>query len=149
MLKVLYQSVIRRRWGEDMFYLKRYDQALLSFEIHEDSLEGQRCRTLEINEPCSAFLPIGLKTTNEGLMSWLRGRIIPRNRDYADTLLAKSGLSRHDTRGIYRACCGLSLNDSYWVVEDAFEGSFADYNLYEHDFVKALSLIAYTGYGSS
>lgn len=34
-------------------------------------------------------------------------------------------------------------------MEDAFEGSFADYNLYEHDFVKALSLIAYTGHGSS
>ena len=132
-----------------MFYLKHYDTTLLSFEIMEDSLEGQKCQIMEINEACSAFLPIGLKTTNEGLMSWLRGRIIPKNREYVDALLAKSGLSHNDTKGILQVCRGLSLNDSYWVVEDGFEGSFADYNLYEHDFVKVLSLIAYTGYGTS
>ena len=132
-----------------MFFLKQYDTVLLSFEIIEDPLEGQKCRIHGIDEAHSAMLPIGMKKTDEGLMSWLRSRIIPKNREYVDALLAKSGLSHNDTKGILLVCRGLSLNDSYWVVEEGFAGKYADYNLYEHDFVKELSLIAYTGYGTS
>jgi hypothetical protein len=132
-----------------VFYLKQYDTVLLSFEILEDPLEGQKCRIHEIDEAHANLLPVGLKKTDEGLMSWLRSRIIPKNREYVDALLAKSGLSHNDTKGILQVCRGLSLNDSYWVVEEGFNGKYADSNLYEHDFVKVLSLIAYTGYGSS
>ena len=132
-----------------MFYLKQYDTVLLSFEILEDPLEGQKCRIHKIDEAHANLLPVGLKKTDDGLMSWLRSRIIPKNREYVDALLAKSGLSHNDTKGILQVCRGLSLNDSYWVVEEGFNGKYADYNLYEHDFVKVLSLIAYTGYGSS
>ena len=132
-----------------MFYLKQYDTVLLSFEILEDPLEGQKCRIHKIDEAHANLLPVGLKKRDEGLMSWLRSRIIPKNREYVDALLAKSGLSHNDTKGILQVCRGLSLNDSYWVVEEGFNGKYADYNLYEHDFVKVLSLIAYTGYGSS
>ena len=132
-----------------VFYLKQYDTVLLSFEIIEDPLEGQKCRIHRIDEAHSDILPIGMKKTDEGLMSWLRSRIIPKNREYVDSLLAKSGLSHNDTKGILQVCRGLSLNDSYWVVEEGFTGKYADYNLYEHDFVKVLSLIAYTGYGTS
>ena len=132
-----------------VFYLKQYDTVLLSFEILEDPLEGQKCRIHEIDEAHANLLPVGLKKTDEGLMSWLRSRIIPKNREYVDALLAKSGLSHNDTKGILQVCRGLSLNDSYWVVEKGFNGKYADYNLYEHDFVKVLSLIACTGYGSA
>lgn len=44
---------------------------------------------------------------------------------------------------------GLSLNDSYWVVDESFDGKFADYNLYNNRFSEALSLVAYTGAGRS
>ncbi len=132
-----------------MFYLKLYDTVLVEFDIIEDPLEGQKCRIHAVDEAHSSLLPIGMKKTDEGLMSWLRSRIIPKNREYVDALLAKSGLSHHDTRGVLRVCRGLSLNDSYWVVEEGFTGKYADYNLYSHDFVKVLSLIAYTGYGTS
>ena len=132
-----------------MFCLKQYDTVLLTFEILEDPLEGQKCRIHGINEAHSALLPIGMKRTDEGLMAWLRSRIIPKNREYVDSLLAKSGLSHNDTKGILQVCRGLSLNDSYWVVEEGFPGKYADFNLYEHDFVRVLSLIAYTGYGTS
>lgn len=132
-----------------MFQLKHYDTPLLTFEMDDDPLEGQRCRILQIEESNRALLPIGMEASDAGLMRWLRGRIVPKNREYVDALLAKSGLSHRDTRGILRICRGLSLNDCYWVVEDGFDGSFADFNLYEHDFVKVLALIAWTGYGSS
>lgn len=132
-----------------MFHLRHFDTPLLSFEIDDDPLEGQKCRILRLQPDSRDLFPIGLTPTDEGLMSWLLGRIVPRNREFVDALLAKSGLSHGDTRGILRICRGLSLNDCYWVTEDDFDGRFADYNLYEHEFVKVLSLLAYTGYGSS
>ena len=132
-----------------MFFLKHFDTVLLSFEIIDDPLEGQKCRIQELHSEQVQLFPIGLKPTDESLMFWLRGRIVPRNREFVDALLAKNGLSHGDTRGILRICRGLSLNDCYWVTEDDFNGRFADYNLYEHEFVKVLSLLAYTGYGSS
>ena len=122
---------------------------LLSFEIEDQPLEGQKCLITDVCEANRYLFPIGLRTDSEGLMSWLRGRVVPKNREYVDALLAKNGLSHGDIRGILRVSRGLSLNDSYWITEDDFSGSFADFNLFEHDFVKVLSLIAYTGYGSA
>ncbi len=132
-----------------MFCLKQYDIALIFFEITSDPIDGQRCHICQINHEKEYLLPLGMKPNNESLMAWLRGRIIPKNREFVDNFLAKNGLSHDDTRGILHVCRGLSLNDSYWVVEDDFNGTFAQYNLYENAFVKVLSLIAYTGYGNS
>lgn len=132
-----------------MFCLKQYDTPLLEFEIVEDPIEGQKCRIHHLHQETAKLLPLGMKPDNEGLMAWLRGRIIPKSRTFSNIFLAKNGLSHDDTRGILKVCRGLSLNDSYWVVEDDFAGTFAKYNLYQNDFVKVLSLIAYTGYGSS
>ena len=132
-----------------MFYLKQYDTWLLSFEFVDDPLEGQKCRIIEINDKKEHLLPLGMNASDEALLKWLRSRIIPKNREFVDSFLAKNGLSHSDTRGIIRVSRGLSLNDSYWVVEDSFKGSFSDYNLFQNDFLKILSLIAYTGYGSS
>ena len=50
-----------------------------------------------------------------------------------------------DTKGIIDVCKGLSLNDSYWVVPEGFEGKFTDYNLYENRFSEVLALTALTG----
>ena len=132
-----------------MFTLKQYDIPLLSFELMDDPLDGQKCHITSTFPENARLLPVGMRADDEDLMRWLRGRIIPKNREYVDALLAKNGLSHSDTRGILRVSRGLSLNDSYWITEDGYDGTFAEYNLYEHDFVKVLSLIAYTGYGSS
>ncbi|MCQ2518369.1 MAG: HipA domain-containing protein [Lachnospiraceae bacterium] len=132
-----------------MYTLKHYDTPLIDFEITDDKLNGQSCRIVRLFEAESMLLPTGLTPTDEGLMSWLKSRVIPKNREFVENFLAKNGLSRKDTKGIIDACMGLSLNDVYWVVDSDFTGLYKDYNLFEHDFVKALSLIAYTGYGSS
>lgn len=132
-----------------MFWLKQYDIPLIRFEIIEDPIEGQKCQIIETMQAQAHLFPLGMKQDDEGLMIWLRSRIIPKNREFVDRFLTKSGLSHSDVRGILRVCRGLSLNDSYWVVEDDFDGLFSDYNLYDNAFVKVLSLIAYTGYGNS
>lgn len=134
---------------ERMYNLKQYNTILLQFDIYEDSLEGQSCKLVSIEQENRYLLPVGLELTDEGIMAWLKSRVIPKNREFVDSFLTKNGLSHSDIRGIIDICLGLSLNDSYWIVDTNFEGRFEDYNLYEHDFIKALSLIAYTGYGSS
>ena len=78
-------------------------------------------------------------------MSWLEKRVIPKNRQFVDEILKTLGLSVNDTKGIMDVCMGLSLNDSYWVVPEGFEGKFDAYNLYENRFSEALALVAYTG----
>lgn len=132
-----------------MFYLKHYNQNILQFDIVTDNLDGQRVVSLSKAEDFDErMIPIGVRVEEESIMRWLRSRIIPKNREFVDNFLAKNGLSHNDVKGILQVSKGLSLNDSYWIVEDINE-RFEDYNLYEHDFLKVLSLIAYTGYGTS
>ena len=131
-----------------IYELRQYDKTLLKFEYVEKSL-SRECHILEVDKTNSFLLPIGLELTEEGLFSWLKSRIIPKNREFVEQLLSKMGLSHNDVFGIVKICKGLSLNDSYWMVEEDFVGKFKDYNLYDNEFSKTLALIAYTGYGST
>lgn len=132
-----------------IFELKQYDTDLLRFYMDRTSL-GEIVYQIDwVNDELKHLLPIGLTPTPDGLAKWLSSRVIPKNREFVDQILSKSGLSANDTLGIIRLCKGLSLNDSYWIVEEGFSGKFADYNLYENSFARTLALIAYTGYGSN
>ena len=113
-----------------MFYLKQYNKTLLQFNIEEDTLDGQKITQIkDVSGTDSYLFPIGVEPNAESLMKWLKSRIIPKNREYVDAFLAKNGLSHNDTKGILQVCKGLSLNDSYWIVENEDE-KFEDYNLY-------------------
>lgn len=131
------------------YELKQYDNTLLKFTLERSGLGEIVYRIDWINNELAHLLPIGLSVSSEGLSKWLSSRVIPKNREFVDQILAKSGLSHNDTIGIINLCKGLSLNDSYWIVEEGFTGRFADYNLYENSFARTLALIAYTGYGSN
>lgn len=131
------------------FSLKLYNQVLLTFDYDNLPLSGEECRILWVDEDNKNLLPIGLKLTERGIISWLKSRVVYKKRANAEILLTKLGLSFNDILGIIRICKGLSLNDSYWVVEDEFDGKFENYNLYKNNFSRTLALIAYTGHGSS
>lgn len=130
------------------FSLKLYNQVLLTFEYDNLPLSGEECRILWVDENNKNLLPIGLKLTERSIISWLKSRVVQKKRANAEILLTKLGLSFNDILGIIRVSKGLSLNDSYWVVEDGFDGKFENYNLYENKFSRTLALIAYTGHGS-
>lgn len=131
------------------FYLKLYNQTLLEFKYDNVPLSGEECNIIRVDEQNKDLLPIGMELSEKGVISWLKSRVIPKNREYVESFLAKLGLSSNDTLNIIRICKGLSLNDSYWVVEEGFDGRFEDYNLYENKFSRTLALIAYTGHGSN
>ena len=128
----------------DSYELRIYDKTLISFSLNS-SQEGET--TAEINhafEPYE-FYPLDLEVSNEGILRWLESRIIPKNRIFVKEILNTFGLKDDDIKGITDICKALSLNDSYWVVPEGFEGRFADFNLYENRFSEVLSLVAYTG----
>lgn len=130
------------------YVLKQFDLPLLKFTV-EENLASPVLKVLWVNEAHRNLLPLDLKPEAGSLSRWIRHRTIPKNRAYVHALLAKCGLNLNRPMSIIAVCKGLSLNDSYWVVEEGFEGNFDKYNLYENRFSQILGLVAFTGYGSS
>lgn len=134
--------------GLEHMTLRIYDIDLLTFAI-KPLIIGFATEIISINEKYKNLLPVNLELTNDGIRKWLGSRSIPKNRSFAKEILRSLGLKPNDLLRILRVCKGLSLNDSYWIVPEGFDGKFADYNLYENSFSEALALVAYVGYSSS
>lgn len=131
------------------YILKHFDTPLIRFHASEDTSDPE-ITILWINEANHDLLPIDLgDPTEEHISKWLQRRTIPKNRAFVRSFLAKCGLSANRPMSIISVSKGLSLNDSYWVVNEDFEGSFDQYNLYDNRFSQILAYIAFTGYGSS
>ena len=130
------------------YEIRHYDTPLLRFSATEDTAKPE-IEILWINEDARQLIPLDLKLSPEGVASWLSHRTIPKNRAYVHNFLSKCGLNLNRPMSIVRVSKALSLNDCCWVVEEGFEGSFDKYNLYDNRFSRILSLIAFTGYGSS
>ena len=124
--------------------LKQYDIPLLRFSATNDSSTPE-IEVHWINEEQRHLLPLDMELSPERISRWMRRRTIPRNRAYVNRLLAKCGLNANRPMGILALCKGLSVDDSYWVVEEGFEGTFEKYNLFENRFSEVLALIAFTG----
>lgn len=131
------------------YILKHFDTALIKFDLTSNGIEGLSLNITECDDKYQSLFPMGMELTNNGMLKWLRRRFIPKNRAFVQRFLAKLGLNVNDTKGIIDICKGLSLNDCYWVVDDTFNGTFDKYNLYDNRFNRALSRIAYTGYGDT
>lgn len=131
-----------------IYIIKHFDTELLKFSADENSSEPN-IEVLWINEDKKHLLPMDMVVDSEGIYRWICHRIIPHNRAYSQTLLSKCGLSMNRPVKIIAESKGLSLNDSYWVVEEGFDGTFDKYNLYDNRFSQILALIAFTGNGNS
>ena len=130
------------------YKLKLFDKVLLEFNIVEN-LADPVVEIVWIDENSRNLLPLGMDVSNVGLAQWLKRRSIPKNRAYVNTFLAKCGLNSNRPMDVISVCRGVSLNDSYWIVEDGFDELYDNCNLYENNFSNILAWIAFTGYGSS
>lgn len=143
-----------KQMEEQIYTLKHFDTPLLDFSIIENT-SRPAVRINWHNREAMQLLPLDLgreqdsSPDEKGLSLWLRRRTIPSNRAYVQNFLSKCGLSMNRPMDIIRISKGLSLNDCYWVTEKEFDGSFAQYNLYDNRFSRVLGLIAFTGHGSS
>ena len=130
------------------YELRHFDMPLLRFSATEDS-NTPEIKILWQDDTHKQFFPLDLTVSNEGIARWIKHRIIPKNRAYVHNFLSKCGLNINRPMNIIKVSKGLSLNDCYWIVEEGFEGTYDKYNLYDNNFSRILSLIAFTGYGSS
>lgn len=133
----------------NVYNLKLYNQTLVTFSLEEKGLEGLCVQIHKVREDLKELFPLDLDVTGDGILKWLQKRVIPKNRAFVDEILKSLGLSINNTKGIIDVCKGLSLNDSFWVVPQEFDGKFEEYNLYENRFSEVLSLVAYTGANAS
>ena len=133
----------------NIYSLRIYDTELMRFTMEKRGLEGLVAEIVTVNKDMEHLMPLDMERTDEGVIKWLERRVIPKNRTFVDEILKTLGLSHSDTKGIIDVCKGLSLNDSYWIVPDGFDGKFSQYNLYENRFSEMLALVAYTGAGQS
>ena len=127
-----------------IYELKYFDKTVLKFSAVDNSNEPDVKIIWADND--KTFLPLDLELTDEGLYKWLKHRTIPSNRAYVRNFLSKCGLSLNRPMNIIKVSKGLSLNDCYWIVEEGFDGSFDDYNLYDRPLSRILARIAFTGY---
>ena len=132
----------------NIYRIKLYDTSILTFKLEDKGLEGLKASVISVRDDLKHLFPLDLIPTSDGVLKWLRKRVIPKNRAFVDEILKSLGLSVNDTKGIIDVCKGLSLNDSFWVVPDDFDGTFEEYNLFENRFSEVLSLVAYTGIGA-
>ena len=130
------------------FTLKHFDTPLIRFSA--ESGAEPSIAILWTNDRHKSLLPLDLhqEVTAENLESWLHHRTIPKNRAYVDSLLSSMGLSINRPMDVIRLSKGLSLNDCYWVIEEGFNGSFEQCNLFDNRFSRILGQIAFTGHGS-
>ncbi len=132
-----------------IYTLKHSDTPLLRFSAEHGAEPS--IRIVQLNKAAKKLLPLEFNqtATDECLESWLRHRVIPKNRAYVDSLLSSMGLSMNRPMDVIRLSKGLSLNDCYWVTEEGFNGMFDQYNLFDNNFSRILGQIAFTGFGSS
>jgi len=130
------------------YILKHFDKNLISFKFISTPHEGMTLEIMDIYHEHQIFFPLNLEIENYALLRWIKGRTIPKNREFVDKILKELNLNLDNLKGIVDISKSLSLNDCYWIVQENFDGKFEKYNLYDNDFNKTLALLAYTGYGS-
>ena len=105
--------------NKTVYYLKLYDEILMEFSIARGG-EDFEYNIISVNEEKKHLLPLDMELTGSGVGDWLRKRTIPKNRDLVVRILSNLNLEVDDVKGIIDISFGLSLNDSYWVVQKYF-----------------------------
>ena len=117
------------------YHIKLFDQALAAFDFVEDGPGAAYPCHLEIDEATRGLLPLNLmaRPTDDELARFLNTRRIPKNRAFAEELLARYGITTSDTKGIIDLAKGASINDSYIVTAEGDPTTFAECNLFDND----------------
>ena len=70
-----------------IYTLKIYDTELVTFELTQKPLEGFCCQIISVKEENKHLLPLGMTVDGDGVLSWLKSRVIPQNREFVDKIL--------------------------------------------------------------
>ena len=93
---------------ENLYELRLYDTPLLEFKLEERGV-SLTAKITTVPDEQQHLLPLDLQLTDEGVLSWLRHRVIPKNRAFVEEILKTLGLSVGNTKGITSVCCGITI----------------------------------------
>ena len=68
--------------NEKIYILKHFDKNLIEFRFVTDSLSSSILEIININKQHKQFFPLGLNIDNSSLLSWIKSRTIPKNRNF-------------------------------------------------------------------
>lgn len=124
------------------YVLKNKDREVLSFSSKE---QNGMTMLYDINILNKDLLPfkIQAENINEGLVSWIKRRKIPEDRQFAKNILLTIDKFNSKLLGYIDASFGLSLNDAYWIIPADKNYKWDDYNLYHHEFDNTVQLAAF------
>ena len=133
--------------GTTSYRIKLFDETLAVFEFEQDGPGAAYPCHIEIDEATRHLLPLNLmaQPTDDELARFLNTRRIPKNRAFAEAVLAPYGIAASDTKSIIDLTKGASINDSFLVTAFDDPTTFAECNLFDNDFNVALQIAAYTG----
>lgn len=135
------------------YTLRRKDLPLVRFALYaqQEYTAGieqtvYQISITEVNEKAEALFPVALRKnlTASSLLAWIKRRKVPRNRRFAAQIrhaIADDQNPLHYVDVSY----ALSLNDAFWITNDAIPALWKDFSLYHHPFDKSLAYVAFTG----
>ena len=101
------------------------------------------CKVLDFEH-----LPFTLRkeyVTLADFMEWAMNRTLSIGRSYAKEILNSLRLSQNNRYAIFKACRGLSLEDSYWVKQDEDSQNWEDVNLFHNPLALFVTEVSLSG----
>lgn len=105
--------------------------------------ENGACQILDFER-----LPFALRKQRSTLVDfveWASGRTLSIGRSYAKEILNSLRLSQKNRYAVCKACRGLSLEDSYWILQEGDDKKWAEVNLFENPFSLFITEISLSG----
>lgn len=101
------------------------------------------CEVLDLER-----LPFALRKANVTLaefMEWAMNRTLSIGRSYAKEILNTLRLSQNNRYAVFKACRGLSLEDSYWVKQEGDTQNWEDVNLFDNPLALFVTEVSLSG----
>lgn len=108
-------------------------------EIEDDGI----CVVLDFER-----LPFAIRkerVTYSEFVEWAMNRTLSLGRSYAKEILNTLRLSQNNRYAIFKACRGLSLEDSYWVKQDGDYQCWKDVNLFYNSLALFVTEVSLSG----
>lgn len=136
------------------YTLRSKDKPLINFSLKRELEEEfgvkqykYQVEIIDVIEENKSILPYPLRhqLDNKHLLNWINQRKAPKNRQFVNQIMSAIEDSRNPLKYV-DISHALSLNDAYWITNDAFSAKWQDFNLYDHPFDEVLAYVAFTGY---
>lgn len=136
------------------YTLRNKDIPLIRFSLLRELQQGldteqyaYKVHIDKVNTELQHIFPHALRheLNDTQLLRWINHRKAPKNRQFVHQIMSAIEDDANPLKYV-DISHALSLNDAYWITNDAAISQWAEYNLYDHPFDEVLAHVAFTGY---